>query len=220
MPAQTPLKEALHLPVTAQTREEILDRLWPYPGTDAEQKTKPDWGAYFAYYHRQCSMALFDEGRQVCVRNHEDVLRITSLLTAGHTRSYVKSKISEGLTQPRTEEEVTRMLDGSVNLAARLLAMIDVGSLPSEISSRRALPWSDESLYAAIHTHFNSSQIQAFDKVSLGTDFTARNIVKFAGIDIVWVDNLLDHLRLVDGDRKLCVFHHVSFLKRMAQTQR
>ncbi|KAF2025689.1 hypothetical protein EK21DRAFT_75819 [Setomelanomma holmii] len=219
MSSHRSLQEALQAPVTAQARLEILDRLWPYHASAIEEEDKSDWDAYFAYYTRQCTMALLDEGRQLCARNHEDILRIARLLTTEPTRSSVKTRIQEGLTQRRADEEEMQMLEGSASLATRLLAMIDVGPLPSEVSGRRTLPWCDESLYAAIHTHFDTPQDPDAEKIALAMDFTARNIVNTAGIAIIWTDNLVDHLRLVDNDKKLCVFHHVSFLNRMEWTQ-
>jgi hypothetical protein len=34
-----------------------------------------------------------------------------------------------------------------------------------------------------------------------------------AGLEIVWTDNLADHLRLTDDDTKVHIFHHASFLE-------
>jgi hypothetical protein len=32
-------------------------------------------------------------------------------------------------------------------------------------------------------------------------------------MEIEWADNLADHLRLTDGDKKVAIFHHASFLE-------
>jgi hypothetical protein len=49
--------------------------------------------------------------------------------------------------------------------------------------------------------------------VKLDRIFNARNLGRIAGIEVYWTNNLFDHLRLIDEDRKVAVFHYASFLK-------
>ncbi|KAH8652115.1 hypothetical protein BX600DRAFT_516190 [Xylariales sp. PMI_506] len=48
---------------------------------------------------------------------------------------------------------------------------------------------------------------------NIGKLFTVQNLVRIAGINIIWTDNLADHLRLADNGSSLFIFHHASFLK-------
>jgi hypothetical protein len=51
------------------------------------------------------------------------------------------------------------------------------------------------------------------DIVKLEKIFTAQNLVRIAGLDIIWTGNLADHLRLTNDDQRVHVFHHASFLQ-------
>jgi hypothetical protein len=37
-------------------------------------------------------------------------------------------------------------------------------------------------------------------------------------VKIQWSNNLTDHLRLVDNDRRLCIFHHATFLQHQTRS--
>jgi len=49
--------------------------------------------------------------------------------------------------------------------------------------------------------------------VKLEKIFNARNLGRIAGIEIEWTKNLADHLRLIDEDRKVAIFHHATYLE-------
>ncbi|KAF2259627.1 hypothetical protein CC78DRAFT_475120, partial [Lojkania enalia] len=51
------------------------------------------------------------------------------------------------------------------------------------------------------------------EKIKFDADMTAFNIKCFTGLKIQWTDNLANHLQLIDNEAKLCIFHHVTFLK-------
>lgn len=213
----TPLGETLHNPATPQARTEIIHHLWR---GRPSRLNNLDWDAYFAYYTRECNEAMIDEGKYLTARTHQDMLRIAHLLEDEPTKDNVRQKIRQTLTQQRPPEDENRMLDGSIKLAARLLAMVNIGSLPSEVSGRLFLPWNEGSLRNSVHSHFDVPQEVDPKNVVIGTDLTARNIDHISEIEIVSTDNLVDHLRLVERDKKLCIFHHVSFLKWMESTQK
>ena len=213
----SPLCEALQSPVSLQAQAEIISSLWSAGTANLSRSDNADWAAYFAYYTAQCNAALVREGIYLSVRTHEGLLGVARLLEDEPCEADVKQKLRQRLTQQRSEADEKKMLDGSVRLAARLLAMVNVGPLPSELSDRICLPWHQGSLQQAIHDHFNTPPEVNLDAKEdiIATDLTCRNIDRVSGIEMVPTDNLLDHLRLVDKDKKLCVFHHVSFLRRM-----
>jgi hypothetical protein len=114
------------------------------------------------------------------------------------------------------------MLDGSLKLATRIFAMISIGPLASEISAKHSLPWTQGTFSDAVHDYFNQPphiELDSKDDV-VSKDLTCHSIERMSGIEVLWTDNLLDHLRLVEGDKKLCVFHHASFLRRMMAIER
>jgi hypothetical protein len=211
------LDEALHEPVTLDTRADIVLRLWRNQTPNTLSFENRDWDAYFAYYTRECNFALVDQGTHISSRTHEDLVTTAHLLEDEQTEDGVRQKLRQTLTQQRLPADERRMLDGSIRLAARLLLMMNIGLSPSEISGRKAIPWPKGSLQEAVHGHFNALPAAAAvtNNDVVGMDLTCRNIERIAGIEIVPTNNLIDHLRLVDKDKKLCVFHHVTFLRRM-----
>jgi hypothetical protein len=146
------------------------------------------------------------------------VLQVAQLLGTEPARERVKSWMRQQLTQRQSLEEEESMLEGTINLVTRLYAMVNAGPLQNEISSQWSMLWSDGPLDKAIHAHFNEQISSDTDDTVLTTDFTARNIDRDANIKIIWTNNLVDHLPLVDKDKKLCIFHHAPFLRRMEFT--
>jgi hypothetical protein len=216
-----PLPQPLHESVTQWARPEILNRLWPETSSQAIRGDGANWDAFFAYYERECRAALVDEGKYLGARSHEDLLRYTHLLSTEPNQEEIRRKIREGFQQARTSEEIDKMVEGSIRLSARILAMVNVGALRYEVSRRHFITWqSTQSLCEAVHGHFKVCSSPLTKNISFGPYFTACRDIHVARIGIQWTDNLVDHLRLVQGDSMICVFHHVSFLRRMEKTQR
>lgn len=215
MNSTTPLREPLQSPATARARMMIIDQLWRNKRPTVSRPTDLSWDAYFAYYTKQCCSALVDEGKHLSARAHDDLLRIAHLLEDEPTQDEVKRKIRQTLTQQRPLDDENSMLDGSIKLAARLHSMVDIGPLDSEVSGRISLLWKKGSLKDTVQAHFYASTNMDHDEALIETDLTARNIASISGIEIVFTDNIADHLRLIARDRKLCIFHHVTFLKWM-----
>jgi hypothetical protein len=217
----TPLSEVLQNPTTPESRAEIVHRFWPDGASASLQPGNLDWDAYFAYYTRQCNAALVDEGKYLAARTHQDLLKIAHLLKHETTEDEVKQKIRQTLTQQRPPDDENKMIDGSIKLATRLFLMVNIGPLPSEVFGTLFLPWTRGSLQDAVHDYFNVApeMVPVSENDVIRMDLTARNIDRISGIEVVPTDNLVDHLRLVEMGKKLCIFHHVSFLKRMKVIQ-
>jgi hypothetical protein len=217
----SPLNKALHLPVTPQARLEIIQQLWPEPSTACRTALPKElgWDSYLKFYNRECNVALVDQGQHLCARNHGDLLQIAQLLKNEPTKEEVKSNIRQRLMQHRPSEDEETMLIGSVELAIHIVAMVSTGSLPNEISGQCSILWREGTLFEAMHAHFDDCLNLDTEPVILEPDLTARNIDRVAKISIIWTDNLVDHLRLVERDKKLCVFHHASFFKYMEHMQ-
>jgi hypothetical protein len=180
-----------------------------------------NWDAFFTFYTRECKKASLDEGKVFCARDHNALLRIADILKTEPTRECARQKIRERFMRSRSTDEKENMAEGSMRLLARIIAMVNVGALSYEIATQRSVSWSDkQSLPEAIHDYFKVVTGPDTKKILFSTSFTAREICRIAGIGIRWTDNLVNHLRLVEGDSKVCVFQHVSFLRHMKDIRR
>jgi hypothetical protein len=158
-----------------------------------------------------CAHALIDSGRHVAIRTHADIVEIAAQIQAGRTKAEIKYAIRKRLTsQHRDEEEI---LENSVNLVSSLLLMIHCSHFSYGFSGRTRLQWVQGSLRQNVAHHFAGSPVLSHEKVKLEKYFTAINLSRIAGLEIVWTDNLIDHLRLSDDDTKVHIFHQAAFLE-------
>jgi hypothetical protein len=91
--------------------------------------------------------------------------------------------------------------------------MMDIGILQYGFSGRTQLIWSQGPLRGFIGSYFNTPVTFKQD-IKLEKIFNARGLCRIAGINIIWTNNLADHLLITDDeDKKVAIFHHASFLK-------
>jgi hypothetical protein len=205
----TPL---LTTPISAGIQSQILSRIWDEQISDAQNvDDKVRFDPYFGYYTAQCHLALHDRGRHASARTHEDIAFIVQNLRAGETRESIKQMLSSRLSIPKPAN-VDDVLDGSVNLAVRLALMVEVGGFKYGFSGRREVLWKTGTLKDFLTNYFRSSRTLGQDGVKLERLFNARNLGRIARIEIEWTSNLFDHLRLIDDERKVAIFHHAGFL--------
>ncbi|KAL9100442.1 MAG: hypothetical protein Q9163_004187 [Psora crenata] len=91
--------------------------------------------------------------------------------------------------------------------------MVEVGCIPNSFSGRKELKWEHGSLQEFIHTHFGVPGKLNNERVKLERLFVARNLERITGISIFWTNNLADHLRMMEHDTQVAIFHHASFLE-------
>jgi hypothetical protein len=122
---------------------------------------------------------------------------------------------------PQTPDEIRSQVckgngahDYSIDLASRLLTMVEFGSLPYAFSGSRKVEWLDGSLQDLLIWLFQPMPVLGHENVKLDKIFNALNLGNIAGIDIIWTNNLADHLRLMNDDKSVAIFHHASFIKR------
>ena len=218
----SPLDEVLQDPVTPLAEVEIVQRLWRRRRVQSPKIVHFAWDAYFGYYTRECNAALTDEGAHLCSRTHRSLLQVAHLLEDAADEEEIRERLRQTLTTQRTSADEKKMLDGSLKLATRIFAMISTGPLSSEISAKYSLPWAQGTFRDAVHEYFNQPpDIELHTKEDVvSTDLVCHDIERMSGMEVLWTDNLLDHLRLVEGDKKLCVFHHASFLRKMMAIER
>ncbi|KAF2472351.1 uncharacterized protein BDR25DRAFT_341803 [Lindgomyces ingoldianus] len=208
------LKDDLTTETSDQVRGKIIHVLWNRKSTVNLQQNELDWDAYFAYYARECRQALLiSQGRYISARTHEDITSTARLIEELNTKDAIKTVLRAKLTKVWPKEQEDEMLEGSIRLAARLLVMLDIGPFPKAFSGRPFLVWDEKSLKDCAQGYFNASSLRDHGDLKLEPLFTARNLCRIGGIEIAWTDNLADHLHFIEGDRKVRIFHHASFLK-------
>lgn len=202
--------------ITSSTKAYITNEFWGNQCSEYYKSIDITNLSYFwTYYHKKCTHALYNGGRHVAARTHQDIVDIVRQLREEADKEDVRKSLLPKLTTKHANEE--ELLENSINLAASLLLMCDCGSFSHGFSGRMELNWRHGSLRKFLVHFFAEEPVLAHDRVKLDKKFIARNITRIAGLEIVWTDNLLDHLRLTDDDMKVHVFHHASFLERQRQ---
>ncbi|PQE09712.1 fad-type 2 protein [Rutstroemia sp. NJR-2017a BBW] len=192
-------------PIPAGTQEQIVKCLWDVA------KYEP-LASYFEYYTEQCRIALYAQGLQKFAKTHQHILDIASHLQNGSSRQVLKQHLAlhhHGENPLETEN----MCDALIDLAVRLILMLDVGELRNAFSGRRRLVWVDGSLQEFVRDIFSDKISLNHDGVRFGAPFTARNLDRITGFRVELTTNLADHLRLRSENKIVSVFHHASFLR-------
>jgi hypothetical protein len=200
--------------VSSSLRPAVVEHLW---GPQRSQPTLLEGKAnleaffdlYFRYYSQQCDLiGRHARGRYSSVETHRDIIDIAQLLQQPLSRQEVRKRMSDFLKAADNEQH-----DNSINLVARLLLMIKIGDIPHECGGGRHVEWSYGSLSQFVHDYFSHPPACGHERIKLEKSFNALNLQRIAGIEIRWTDNLADHLRMVDDDKAVAVFHHASFLE-------
>jgi hypothetical protein len=93
--------------------------------------------------------------------------------------------------------------------------MVDVGpDRPGDRTINQVpIPWHDDStLSDLVADEFNGMK-ELVVPVRLESIFIALNLELIGDIQIVWTDNLADHLRMSEEDTKVAIYGHAQFLK-------
>lgn len=199
--------------IQPQTKAEINQELWGtyHPG----RQVNLDLEAYWRYYSQICVHALRDQGRWIALRTHRDVIDVARHIKAGATRTEIQDGLRSKLTTAHEKEK--ELLENSIDLATSLLLMVDCGSLVLGFSGKSSISWTDGSLKQHLSGYFSGNPVLAHTGVKLQKNFTALHLCRIAGLEIVWTDNLIDHLRLTEDDTKVHIFQHASFLEWQRQ---
>ncbi|KAK0611818.1 hypothetical protein B0T14DRAFT_335878 [Immersiella caudata] len=215
--ASASLAESILAPLCEQHKTAIAFHFWGLaPPADCPRLHSCDPDAidldkYWVYYSKECDNALHDGGRHIATRTHADIVDCVSKLKSGMLREDIKSLLRSKLTSPHLNED--EMLDNSIDLSASLLLMTSFGSHTYGFSGQSSVCWSKGSLQYFIRSYFAPEMRLANENVKLEKIFKASNLVRIAGLEIEWTDNLADHLRMTDDDKRVHIFHHASFLE-------
>lgn len=163
----------------------------------------PQSDSFWSFYLRLCSKVVQKGG----VQTHGDVLDLVEQVRAGHTRAEIRDMF-RGRVQAADPLREDRLLDMSMDLAARLVTMSNFGSSNFfKDTELDRVPWPDMyCLSEVVDERFQAENKLKDMKVKLERSFTALSLDRVAGISIVWTWNLLDHLKLTDDDKVVHIF--------------
>jgi hypothetical protein len=168
--------------------------------------------AYFKYYAEQCNLiGCHHNGEYSSVETHRDIMTIAQLLRKSLPRTEVRKRMSDFLKSANNSQPGEH--ENSINLVARLMLMVRIGKVPHECSKGRYLNWEEGDLREFVYNCFAPPVTRGHDRIKVEKSFNALNLQRIGGIKIWWTDNLADHLRMVDDDKGLFIFHHASFLE-------
>ncbi|MCJ1411363.1 hypothetical protein MMC19_005451 [Ptychographa xylographoides] len=210
-----------YCPSSAETRLRIIEGLggrWLPPQGPYEPQR---FDAYFRYYSEQCRLAIQDSGPDTILLTHWDIIQSARIIRTEPSkprnqqacRNGIKRSLRARLPVAEVDDE---QLNNAINFVLRLLLMVDIGRLQYGISGAQLQPgvWNRGDLKAFVSETF--PPLHSFGsqpRVKLEKVFNGLNLKRFAGIQIIWTDNLADHLRMRDDDTRIAVFHHATFLE-------
>ncbi|KAK4445515.1 hypothetical protein QBC34DRAFT_306576 [Podospora aff. communis PSN243] len=215
--ANASLGESILAPLCQATKAAITSKFWSSsPITDCQRlhsydADPVDLDKYWIYYAKECSNALHDGGRHAATRTHDDIVECISKLKSGMLREDIKSCLRSKLSSPHVNED--EMLDNSIDLSASLLLMTSFGSYTYGFSGQSSVCWNKGTLRDFLRSYFAPEMKLANENVKLEKIFKASNLVRIAGLEIEWTDNVADHLRMTDDDKRVHIFHHAAFLE-------
>lgn len=173
-----------------------------------------DLQAYFRYYNRQCrqvtAIAMMD-GTVFPLTTNADLLDIITDIRDNASHDDIMARVTAkcNVTMP------PQPLQNTIDLAMRLLLMIDVGIFNNAYTGREGVTWTAGTLTDFLKrlTLFDARPMIPCDGVKLENNFHVYNIEHIAGLEVQLTTNLCDHLLLREDIRKVYVFHHAAFLQ-------
>lgn len=202
--------------IPREVQDLIIARIWGRQHTPPHEPLNT-LSPYFRYYTDQCRAVFFAFGGKLPVTTHEQLILIADDLLRGLPRSSVKQNLAVRAfgTLVNGAAVNDKCLEGLIDLAVRLIAMLDVGQYPNTHTGRDNLLWTDGNLslkhFLAL-TFPHCTQIPS-GGIKLSSQFTARNLDLIAGLQVEMTTNIADHLLLREAENTVLIFHHASFLR-------
>ncbi|KAK6223940.1 hypothetical protein LQW54_000085 [Pestalotiopsis sp. IQ-011] len=176
--------------------QKLVETFWPVSSrkprlTNRDAVKHLTCEAYYEYYKRQLVYMVPRAGTpDIAAYSQLNILNLIQLLQTNPDHEAALNSLKSQTTVPSDDA-----CENLVNLAARLLLMLN-GTL-SEF----------------VQDYFAESPKLSHESIRLPKFFNAWSVAVVAGIEIDFTNNLADHLRLVEDDSKLLIFHHASFLE-------
>ncbi|KAL6880842.1 hypothetical protein J3F83DRAFT_8641 [Trichoderma novae-zelandiae] len=202
-----PLRKSLF---SASVQEEILNVLWE--ASEGHESMTP----YLEFHQQRARRPRLDGSAEPSAKSYSDAVSIATAILAGASRDNILARQQQIVSATRYMYLSTAAdIDHDIDLCARLLTMTEVHHVesPAGLSGITAVPWTKGSLKDAFACHFCPQKTLQADQTRLSMGFTACNLNRIAGIGVRWTRNLADHLRFVDDDQAVFIFHCASFLQ-------
>ncbi|KAL9582190.1 MAG: hypothetical protein Q9212_003444 [Teloschistes hypoglaucus] len=215
------LERPLHVgPISDQTKAKVVSAFWDLAQGDIENsKVTESLKPYFEYYLEQANIALHERGRHVSVASHNDIIEIVQALKDDVPIDQIISHLATENNDAGTDHD-SESFANAVDLAVRLLTMMEIGNVPNSYISRRPLEWKGGSLRTFLYAEFPASVRLIREHVKLERLFQLYNLERIAGIKIRWTNNLADHLRMIgDDDEEVAIFGCASYLNAVRARQ-
>lgn len=200
-------------PILAPLKVGILKSFWGINVNLQQIDNNTDQlNPYFSYYSEQCHLMLGDGGRHAAARTHCDISNIIQQFKQQTSREKIIDAVlsdSQLLKLPEGEH----MIQGSINLAARLYLMMSFGVIPNAFTPARPLYWTTGSAQDFLAEQLGPTRVLGSQAVKFPKLFNGRNIERLGGIRIEWTSDLDQHLRIIHDEEGVAIFHHAAFLR-------
>jgi len=212
------LDSSIHVsPLSVDIKCRLLKEFWDIDIDPLDfYEVDSDFDPYFKVYSEKCNSALYNGGRHLSVRTHQEIVDIARELKHSTDRDNIKNILKGKLTTRHPNED--ELVDASIDLTMRLVLMLDFGIVRYGFTGRAYSAWKTGNIKSFISNYYQVPLKLGDEGLKLQENFNARNLGRIAGIKIDWTNNLADHLRLKDNDKTVAIFHYKSFLD--AQTKK
>ncbi|KAL6404697.1 hypothetical protein AUP68_11524 [Ilyonectria robusta] len=204
-------------PIPIATQLKIANAFWAdvTPANYKPTSLQP----YSEYYTEQCKMVYYSLGANLPFSKHEGIIQLAQEIKQGLTRQQVVQSVAArypGIVS-NAQLDKAEIINGAVNLATRLLLMVDVGKPATNRmwTGRAFRSWDQGTIRDFTASIFPVQGSNRHNGIQLDTDFNARNLDAIGGLKVELTNNLLDHLKVIDieGETTVMIFHHASFLE-------
>ena len=200
------------IPIPDEVKAQIASVFWGVTWTSKDIADRAaELEPFFAHYFEQTTIASHEAGRYVSVQSHKDIITIVQDMRSHFPRDVILTRLrtASAVQDPNQQSSTYEV---SIDFAARLLTMVEIGRIPSSYAGRKPLLWTNGTLQDLLHSKFSVEGRLARERVKLENLFNGRNLDRISVIKIRRTTNLADHLR---DDSEVAVFNCITFLRKM-----
>ncbi|KAK4450344.1 hypothetical protein QBC34DRAFT_324525 [Podospora aff. communis PSN243] len=163
--------------------------------------------AYFDFYQRQWNYYRSEHGFTI-FQDFKDFSSVLEQIKNGSSPGEIIAKLKDAHQGQGYAEHV---FQDSVDLAARILTMVNIGS-------EKDLEWDEGSLVQFLAGVFSCMPLLDCEQIAFPKVYNAWSLENAGGIKVEFTDNLADHLKLVRDGEAVLIFHHVAFLESQVKS--
>ena len=194
-------------------RRIFIDAFWPlYQGSTDDLD---NFRAYFAFVEWECENSIPSAHAATTLADLLEILNVVKANPAVRM-SELRQKVRD--SNPSFGKVTNDVkISASIELVVRLCFMINVRNImPAEsFTLRTALPWPDSASLQDIIQNWQKQVCPAQQPTRLNFP-SIPELEKIAGFTIRWTNDLANHLEV--DNRTLYVFHHVTVLRRIRES--